>query len=559
LQAQDICSTIESIKQNNKREGKNESIAILVRSKNHTKKIIPKLIERNIGYQAVEIDSLKETPHITELINLCSVLLHPSDELSWFGILRSSLLGVENKHLLEIKKHCLKENLSTASFFMDDKKLPKLESQLDTRLKDVCSAFNQSYKNLKQENLAWVLEKLWLNLGGPASVSEKHFHDCKVFFSLVARLNNESTTLDKFSIQMACEQLYAEQKASSENPVFILSIHKSKGLEFDHVIIPSLEKQSRSDDKNLINWQIYQDSKNVPHLLLAPLQPSHFNNNETLLYDYLDHIEKQKGKNERARLLYVACTRAKQSLHLYASQKQRTNKDGEVELTTPGGNSLIALIWESLEKEDLVYLEPEKSKKQNNITSGDYQLKRLAHNWKNIDLLRDITTSKTDKKVVDTKASVFEEVSASAATGTLTHLCLKQLVLGNYADLETQNYLNTFNHSKQLWIKLIQEEGIFDKTLIENIILSSYEMMEKILSDKENAWIFSNKHESSMCEESIYTVLEEQSTNKQMGQVKELIIDRSFIKEGKRWIIDYKTSSPKENKSLEDFHFTKSN
>jgi hypothetical protein len=73
-------------------------------------------------------------------------------------------------------------------------------------------------------------------------------------------------------------------------------------------------------------------------------------------------------------------------------------------------------------------------------------------------------------------------------------------------------------------------------------------IIQKILVSDRGQWILDNQHKDSACELSLWT----QASN---NEIKEYIIDRTFIdqKTNIRWIIDYKTSQPNTNQTLDDF------
>ena len=49
-------------------------------------------------------------------------------------------------------------------------------------------------------------------------------------------------------------ELYARADTHADDTLQVMSIHRAKGLEFDHVIIPGLSRRSRSDDPQLLLW-----------------------------------------------------------------------------------------------------------------------------------------------------------------------------------------------------------------------------------------------------------------------------------------------------------------
>ena len=86
-----------------------------------------------------------------------------------------------------------------------------------------------------------------------------------------------------------------------------MTIHKSKGLEFDHVFLPFLSKTTMSDDKPLFRWNEVAVADDSYRFLLAPRENVNFNKNE--VFEFLKYLNAKDLCAEDKRLLYVACTR----------------------------------------------------------------------------------------------------------------------------------------------------------------------------------------------------------------------------------------------------------
>ena len=97
-----------------------------------------------------------------------------------------------------------------------------------------------------------------------------------------------------------------------------MTIHKSKGLEFDHVILPGLSKSPKSNETPLLRWQEQADEHNNSSLLLAALGP--YDEDNDPIYNYLKHEQLSRSIVENTRVLYVAATRAIRQLHLSESK-----------------------------------------------------------------------------------------------------------------------------------------------------------------------------------------------------------------------------------------------
>ena len=115
-------------------------------------------------------------------------------------------------------------------------------------------------------------------------------------------------SLEKYKIKLSQETLF-----SSENSVELMTIHKSKGLEFKICYIPLDEcnLSFNNGNDNLKGIKISLD-KNLG-LFLPYIELDKEMN--TIFKTLLDENEKQETKNEYERLLYVAFTREKESLY----------------------------------------------------------------------------------------------------------------------------------------------------------------------------------------------------------------------------------------------------
>jgi ATP-dependent exoDNAse (exonuclease V) beta subunit len=121
-----------------------------------------------------------------------------------------------------------------------------------------------------------------------------------------------------------------------EDAVEIMTIHKAKGLEFDTVIVPGLDRLPRAGPRPLFAWKSLPGAR----LLLAPINAS--GTDKEPAYNYVRELEREAEDIESGRLFYVAATRAKRQLHLMSCAKT-DKEDGS--LREPARRSLGAKIW----------------------------------------------------------------------------------------------------------------------------------------------------------------------------------------------------------------------
>ena len=160
------------------------------------------------------------------------------------------------------------------------------------------------------------------------------------------------------AFEQGLDQLYAlPDMAAGEDAVQILTIHKAKGLEFDHVIVPGLGKTPPAEGSKLFLWMerpakpdasIPRRWKSGTHLLLAPIEETGAEGDP--IYAWIKQLAAEKAAFEDGRLLYVAATRAKQRLHLLGETRIATG-DGAQAARKPDARSLLAKLWPVVESE----------------------------------------------------------------------------------------------------------------------------------------------------------------------------------------------------------------
>ena len=152
-------------------------------------------------------------------------------------------------------------------------------------------------------------------MGGAAALhSGTELNQCWQYLDLLEQHESCGGLEDWPSFEKAVQSLYAKPDLLADSNLHVMTIHKAKGLEFDTVIIPGLNRKPRSDDKQLMLWQERVGQYGQNQLIIGPLERA---GQETdPLFRYLQREQKIKGQLEKARVLYVGCTRAIKKLHL---------------------------------------------------------------------------------------------------------------------------------------------------------------------------------------------------------------------------------------------------
>ena len=289
-------------------------IALLVRSRAHLSGILDALRASGIRWQATDIDALADTPAVTDLLSLAAALADPTDRLAWLGLMRAPWVGLGLADL-EILGDIRTWNIASLR-----EASPKLTPTGKRLLGRFMAALETWQPALHESPPRSVLESIWIQCGGPAAYGDEAAIDhAERFLELVDDLG--SGGLDADRLRRGADSLFAVESAAAN--LQILTVHKAKGLEFDHVLLPFLDRQTKATEAPLLRWRL-QDNR----LLMAVRETGP-------LYEWLAEEDRQRERHELQRLLYVGCTRARRSLLLTAVHP------GD----RPASGSLLNLLW----------------------------------------------------------------------------------------------------------------------------------------------------------------------------------------------------------------------
>jgi ATP-dependent helicase/nuclease subunit A len=302
----------------------NESIAILARNRAHLTNVIARLTARNIAWSGTDIQSLAERPVINDLMSLTRALCSAGDRIAWLSLLRAPFVGFS---LADLEVVAQSQGVP-AEFLRDarnDARLSKNGRERAERIRPVLIRAERSRRQMPVR--AWI-ENAFIRLGGADAYDDPDaVRHAERFFGVIDEGHNRVVEID--GLERSIARLFAESSERS-NPVTVMTIHRAKGLEFDHVLVPGLHRVGRIDDPQTILWRPEGDQ-----LLLGVLGTS-----ERGVHRWLRHEERCREANEQIRLLYVAATRARFELHLFAALAP----DGDG-LRAPPARSLLASIW----------------------------------------------------------------------------------------------------------------------------------------------------------------------------------------------------------------------
>lgn len=361
-------------------KGAKHPVAVLVRARSHLGNLTRRLAQEGIRCRAVDLVPLALRPVVADLVQLVRALSHPADRLAWLSVLRAPYCGLTltslqrlfgDDHVTPVPvlleralriapptapvtlpqaarsepQGSLFDAVPAASEASEALETPAAQSVLSAdefeRLRQVAAILlDKRNASGAMPFAAWV-ESLWRRLGGPAlytglSVS----NDAESLFQLLERLAPHGG-IDPAALDAGISRLFAAPDAADEDDgaVEIMTMHKSKGLQFETVILYGLHRAPRGDQAPLVRFE--QSSGRV---LFGPVKPRAEVEADPISR-YLGAREARRASYEIDRLLYVAATRARKRLHLvgHVAVDEATGQ-----AKTPPSASLLGRLWPCL-------------------------------------------------------------------------------------------------------------------------------------------------------------------------------------------------------------------
>jgi len=310
------------------------SIAILVRNRGHLDHIVPALKQAGIRYRAVEIERLGEKQVVQDLYALTRALAHLADRTAWLAVLRAPWCGLAPAQLAALAEGA---HGTVWELMHDTARVAQLDAAARSRLERVRAVLDSALAHRLRGNLRDRVEGAWLALGGPACCSDAtEFEDAEIFLDELVKEDEAGDLADHGALEESLEELFAlPDMAAGADAIEIMTVHKAKGLEFDTVIMPGLDRTQRHGDPPLIIWKALADDL----LLLAPIREA--GAAKDAAYEYVRNLEREAEDIEAGRLFYVAATRAASHVHLLGCIKR--DDDGAAKL--PAKRSLLRKAW----------------------------------------------------------------------------------------------------------------------------------------------------------------------------------------------------------------------
>lgn len=345
------------------KKNQDKSIGILVRSRAIANAMLPFLAGFNVNEHGLK--SYYDQPEVKDLLAVMNFALNAYDNANVSALLRSRLIGISLQELYDICQETKANNLLDCF-----QEMLKLEEKSDfcikylTQLQILIDHANYQAVSIYEQTL-----KIWRALS-PLSEADLLTSEISWQFFKLLRIAEKS---NPNQIPESIEELLKSSAINADHAkINIMTIHHAKGLEFDLVILPCLEKTTAARSSKIVWW----DQKDHGFLWL----PNHPNQNQiSSAHNYIYDLNSKKEYQEQIRLLYVAMTRAKSSLYCLATASNDC---------PPPKRSFAGAIWGIfeqisgqtciLDKQDFLEYFENKVDYHNKFVSEDLPLREVA-------------------------------------------------------------------------------------------------------------------------------------------------------------------------------------
>ena len=508
------------------------TVAVLVRARTHLPEIARALRQRGIRFRAVKTDPLGERQAVRDVDALARALLDLSDRAAWLAILRAPWCGLD---LPDLAALCESDH-QAAIWELLQTRGNTLSAPARARLARVVPVLGDALSARGRVPLRLLVESAWLSLGGlaalpPGEDGASGRRDVEAYLDLLADVAEAEEMPEPRRVDSMLADLFAPTDTSAGIRVEMMTIHTAKGLEFDTVLVPGLGRGKRRDEPRLLYWQEKKTATDGDQLLLGALEPvGSAGPKENTVEGYLRQLQHDRTAEEEKRLFYVAATRARRRLHLLGHVPVPKKDDAAIK---PFPGSLLAILWEVPEIRAAFEALPRPAARTQETPEPDEPaavlLHRLPLEW-----------------AIEAPPAPFpwQSSPAGGATetphtfdwagdrlrriGTVTHALLHRIAREGVA---TWNEATLASRTPAVRAAL-QGAGISPEDL-EASTARVVAALGNVLHGERGRWLLT-AHDQARSEYEITAVLN--------GEVRRLKIDRTFVEDGVRWIVDYKVA-----------------
>ena len=479
-----------------------DNVAIIARTNAELSEIANLLEDEKIPYILNNEKNISEYSGIFECFELLKYLVY-ENELALFNFISSPLSNFGTAEI-EILLKNKKELFSYINFSQDNNFINSLENKRIIEFLEKIVFLKKSYKNFAVQDLIFEIIESFKFIE-----CFKNENEIRNIYDLYLLTNYYSSILDLLNDYKENKLSLSDTK-SEKKGVELVTIHKSKGLEFKTTFVMKNSKKSKTDDIDFLFEMNDHYDETVFSLFCKKGYKSIL---ETCFKERIENYDK-KIKEEEINNFYVALTRPKNNLIVIYENRLFEDK-----------------ILNQSDINDFFSCELGKlSLDEKNFNNEDVVEENFENDISNSQSYFLASVSEKEEEVEDIKISESKfllETEERRMIGILVHYFFENLKYGTDEEVKFSKAL-----CYKKYLSYFGEEKL-------NKIFSTENIKMFLTKDKE---IFSKKWDHIYSEYVLYDYEEK----------KEYRIDRLMIKDngdgtGEIYIVDFKTGGKNEN------------
>lgn len=362
LEAIYIGDLINKIIKEGEEEGraiKGSDIAVLLRSVKNTGTLYYNIF-KTLGIPAFidDGDGYFDTIEISVFMNLLSVIDNRQQDVELISVLHSEIFNFTPKELAEIR--LTNKNLSFFNAFRaistnSDSASRVANGRLDDELVEKCkfaydkiTSWQETSTIMPLDKFLWFLmidSRYYLSVGAMPAGRQRQ-ENLRILIDKATNFSGDKSVslysfikyidaVKKSKVKIAQAKIVGED----EETVKIMTIHKSKGLEFPVVIVGGVGRR--------LNYTSNKEGVSMHKDLGFAVTCKNYEEKwsaKTILENLIAYKNKQEEIEEEERVLYVAMTRAEDQLHLVGSVDSLEKYKEECDLGIRKNNTYLGML-----------------------------------------------------------------------------------------------------------------------------------------------------------------------------------------------------------------------
>ena len=306
-----------------------DTIAVLIPVRTCLSFYVEALNSFGVPVRLMEGIPLLDRPEVRHLLNLFTAMIRPYDDVVWAGALRAPWLYVPSQVLV---------NLKPVDGFWSKRILSTRDISQEVAM--FTDAVEAARKMFGREPYASTLERLWEDLDGPGITASRYgaagVSNVRKLLDLLGQCSGLPGEEALARLNRLLESAYTPpDPRGAFSKVFMMTIHKAKGLEFDHVFAVNLNYNPLSGGRGeQPAYRVERLPGKERHLLIAAMGDRR-TGEDNLAFFLLKDLQKQRALAEARRLFYVVGTRARESLALTGcirKSPEETDAEGDFKI-----------------------------------------------------------------------------------------------------------------------------------------------------------------------------------------------------------------------------------